>query len=354
MSRHDETQEGGGALLRAAHGMMEKREIEELRDKVSCAALLEKAGWKFDHKESTRRAIKYRRDAGQIVIVIHGGRGWFDPLSDAKGDVFGLAEHLGADGFISAAAHVADHVGFVFTHPEWTCHARVREPASLDKRWNFRSRLAPGSPCWRYLSETRALPAAVLRYAVECDLLREGPQGSMWARHIDDANVVVGWEERGPKWRGFATGGTKTLFRVGPPGAKRLAVTEAAIDAMSLAAIEGLRRDTLYVSTGGGWSPATEAALVALARSPDVELVAATDNNTQGESFARRLREIAETAGCAWRRSTPEKEDWNEQLRAKANEAEWEEWKAVAPPLPFRLADLREDVPMEANSARER
>lgn len=155
----------------------------------------------------------------------------------------------------------------------------------------------------------------------------------MWARHTDEANVVVGWEERGPQWRGFATGGTKTLFRFGPPGAKRLAVTEAAIDAMSLAAIEGLRRDTLYVSTGGGWSPATEAALAALARNPDAELVAATDNNTQGESFARRLREIAEAAGCGWRRSTPEREDWNEQLRAKPKEAGGEERKAAAHPL---------------------
>lgn len=33
-----------------------------------------------------------------------------------------------------------------------------------------------------------------------------------------------------------------------------LCLTEEAIDAMSLAALEGLRPDTLYLSTGGGWS----------------------------------------------------------------------------------------------------
>ena len=80
---------------------MDNREIEELREKVGCAALLEKDGWKVDVKESTRRAIKYRRD-NNIIIVIHQGRGWFDPLSPAKGDVFSLAEHLGADGFVEA------------------------------------------------------------------------------------------------------------------------------------------------------------------------------------------------------------------------------------------------------------
>ena len=65
---------------------MEKSEIEELRAKVGCAALLQQGGWKVDLKESTRRAVKYRRDA-QIIIVIHNDRGWFDPLSTAKGDV---------------------------------------------------------------------------------------------------------------------------------------------------------------------------------------------------------------------------------------------------------------------------
>lgn len=55
---------------------MDKKEIEGLREKVGCAALLEKEGWKVDIKESTRRAIKYRRDS-KIVIVIHDGRGWF-------------------------------------------------------------------------------------------------------------------------------------------------------------------------------------------------------------------------------------------------------------------------------------
>jgi len=74
----------------------------------------------------------------------------------------------------------------------------------------------------------------------------------MWAAHTDDAGSVVGWEQRGPEWRGFATGGAKVLFRLGSPDANCLCVTEAAIDAMSLAAIEGLRNGAVYLSTGGG------------------------------------------------------------------------------------------------------
>ena len=67
-------------------------ELERLRRGVNCAALLEKmsAGWTLDRCESTKRALKYRR-RGEIVIINHDGKGWWDPLSDAKGDVFGLA-----------------------------------------------------------------------------------------------------------------------------------------------------------------------------------------------------------------------------------------------------------------------
>jgi hypothetical protein len=99
----------------------------------------------------------------------------------------------------------------------------------------------------------------------------------------------------------------------------RLAVTEAAIDAMSLAAIETLRPDTLYVSTGGGWAPATEAAIRVLAVRAGAKLVAATDNNRQGEAFAERLAAIAHEVGCDYERLRPAAEDWNEQLSAWAH-----------------------------------
>lgn len=100
----------------------------------------------------------------------------------------------------------------------------------------------------------------------------------------------------------------------------RLAVTEAAIDAMSLAAIEGLRQGTLYLSTGGGWSPTTEAALRKLAAKARVQLVAATDANPQGDMFAARLRTLADDAGCDWTRLRPPQEDWNETLKNRGKE----------------------------------
>ena len=290
---------------------MKQSELEELKEKVLCPAVLETAGFAIDKRESTRRAVKYRR-GNEIIIVIHDGKGWFDPLSDAKGDVYGLVEHLDRIPFVAALSVVADLVGFTSSAPVWSPPGKNRAPdQSVAERWNARRSPRPGSATWRYLTETRGILEAVLRQAIAEDALREGPQGSMWAGHRDETGRITGWEERGPNWRGFASGGSKILFRLGPSDATRFCITEAAIDAMSMAGIERFRAGTAYLSTGGGWSPSTDAALRALAARPDVLLVAATDANDQGERYAERLRMLADEAGCNWQRLRPPAEDWN-------------------------------------------
>jgi hypothetical protein len=301
---------------------MEKKELEHLRDRVPCAVVLEQAAFAVDVKESTRRAVKYRRGA-EIIIVIHEGRGWFDPLSDAKGDVFSLVEHLDGISFVESLGKVATLVGFVASEPVWT--RTFRDPAPSDAipdRWAKRRKPWRGSMTWRYLRDERCLLETIIRTAIRDNLLREGPRGSMWAAHTDDEGAITGWEERGPDWRGFSTGGSKVAFRLGATNALRLCVTEAAIDAMSLAAFEGLREGSLYLSTGGGWSPTTEAALRRLVKRPGALLVAATDANSQGEAFASRVRDIADEAGCDWLRLRPPAEDWNDALRAREKDRE--------------------------------
>jgi hypothetical protein len=301
---------------------METREVDYLKGQVTCSAVLEKAGFAIDIRESTRRAIKFRR-GDEIIIVIHDGKGWFDPLSDAKGDVLSLIQHLDNISFAEALAHAASLVGFMPRKPRWIRPARSHETRMcLTERWLSRRRPQPGSATWTYLQDNRRISGRILRTAVDQNVLREGPKGSMWAAHVDDKGHVTGWEERGPDWRGFARGGAKVLFRLGTCDALRLLVTEAAIDAMSLASLEGLREESLYLSTGGGWSPATEAALRSVASRSGAQIVAATDANAQGEVFAVRLREIAEVAGCDWLRLRPPAEDWNDVLRARTTSRE--------------------------------
>ncbi|RWC00317.1 MAG: DUF3991 domain-containing protein [Mesorhizobium sp.] len=301
---------------------MEKAELEELKEKVPCAAVLEHLGFALDRKQSTRKAMKYRR-AAAIIIVIHDGKGWFDPLSDGKGDVFRLVEHLEGVPFVEAMNEVAGLVGFVPAEKVWGRESGHRElDLSVPERWRAKRKPWAGSATWHYLRHDRHLPEPVLRAAIAAGILREGPHGSMWAAHVDAGGVITGWEERGLDWRGFATGGAKVLFRLGRPGALRLCVTEAAIDAMSLAAFEGLRPDTLYLSTGGGWSPATDGAIRALAVRAGAQLVAATDNNRQGDVYACRLLALAPEVGCRGERLRPVGDDWNGDLKASRKREE--------------------------------
>lgn len=309
----------GRAVMRLEKNM-DRREIERLRETVGCQAVLETAGFSLDAKESTKRAQKYRRGT-EIIIVTHSGRGWFDPLSDAKGDIFGLMTTLEGCDFLDGCAHIAALSGLQPSNAVWSREGpEASSQASVIDTWAGRRMPWPGSATWRYLRWQRSLPEFVIRAAIRQDLLREGPYGSMWAAHTDDDGNVMGWEGRGPEWRGFATGGSKTLFRLGARDATRLCVTEAAIDAMSLAAIEGMRAGTAYLSTGGGWAPATATALRRLAEAPDVQLVAATDGNSQGDVFADRLRILAEGAGCSWLRLRPSADDWNEVLKLREEE----------------------------------
>ncbi|MBO9126365.1 MULTISPECIES: DUF3991 and toprim domain-containing protein [unclassified Rhizobium] len=319
---------------------MKREEIEKIREAVSCAAVLEQAGFAIDIKESTRRAMKFRR-ASEIIIVTHDGRGWFDPLSEEKGDVFTLVALLEHLSFPDAVDRAGELIGYNATPVVWKKTSANVEPVDLTARWHARRLPGTGSRAWRYLCWTRAIPAPILRAAISQGAMREGPFGSMWAAHRDNAGSVVGWEERGLDWRGFSTGGSKVLFRLGGVDALRLCVTEAAIDAMSLAAIEDLQEGSLYLSTGGGWSPRTEAALVELLSRPDALLVCATDANRQGDAFAQRLHALAAQHGRRSVRLRPPMEDWNEVLKERKREKardENRERRAVSPSTASREA----------------
>jgi Toprim-like/Protein of unknown function (DUF3991) len=189
-----------------------------------------------------------------------------------------------------------------------------------------RRKLRRGSPTWHYLAATRCLPACVLTAAASVDGLREGPYGSAWFAHRDHDGALTGIEMRGPRYRGFSGDGSKTLFRLPGGGGTitRLAVCEAPIDALSLAALERLPADTLYVSTAGAMGPDTIAALERLlwdlAGRPCGRMAVATDADQAGERYAERLHQMAGKVSVPSERLHPPSghKDWNELLQARA------------------------------------
>ena len=303
-------------------------ELDLFRDRVNCATLLEglPPPWRLDKPQSTRRALKYRRGEGEVVIVNHDGRGWWDPQSAAKGDVFNLVQHLDPSlNFGQVRQVLRRFVGIAPAFPEAVRSSRTREDIrSVAERWNARPRLRRGSPGWDYLATERRLTANVLIAAIEADVVREGFRGSAWFAHRD-GNVVRHVEVRGPAFKGSLRGGAKTLFRlrgIGNGLKHRLAITEAPIDALSLAAIEGMRADTLYAATGGGMGPGTvqaiEQLLAQFTASPALLLASATDANRAGEQFAARHAELAAAAGVPFARLAPTiGTDWNDVLKGR-------------------------------------
>ena len=197
---------------------MQNTEIEWLKAGVSCAALLERLPpvWRLDHVESTRRSLKYRRGSGEILIVNHDGRGWWDPQSESKGDIFSLVRHLDpALSFGAVCLVLRGFVGIAPAYPEAIRARRTRTsliPVAM--RWTRSQPLSPGSAAWLYLTGQRGLPERILVAACAADVLREGPHGSAWFAHRDGAGMLTGIEMRGPAWRSFSAGGGKTLFRL--------------------------------------------------------------------------------------------------------------------------------------------
>lgn len=316
MSRHDE-------------------ELERLRAAVNCATILERLapGWTLDKTESTRRALKYRGGPGEIVIVNHDGQGWWDPHrlpseAGGRGDVFSLVQRLDPSlNFGQVRKALRNLVGIAPAFPAFTrqgARAAAARPPSL--RWQTRRRLHRGSPTWRYLTEERRLPSCVLATAAEFDAAREGPYGSAWFAHRDNDGSVTGIEMRGPHYRGFTADGMKTLFRL--PGSRgvitRLVVAEAPIDALSFAALERVRTDTLYVATGGGIGPGTIAALegflAELTTRANALIAIATDADDAGERYAVQLTAMAANAAVPVARALPPDgvNDWNDVLRARS------------------------------------
>jgi hypothetical protein len=309
-------------------------ELLRLRACVNCATILERlgTGWALDRSESTRRALKFRRRPGEIIIVNHDGRGWFDPLSDAKGDIFSLVQHLEPSlNFGQVCLRLRPLAGIAPEYPSLQKRPNSAIDAKIPaERWAARRALHRGSATWGYLTETRCLPDVILKAAAKAEMVREGPYASAWFAHRDHGGKLTGIEMRGPDFRGFTANGAKTLFRFawGRGPYSRIAIHEASIDALSMAAIEQIRRDTIYVATTGGMGPGTVLALNQLfadvSAQPSAVVAIATDNDKPGERHAERLAMLIEATNLCWERAKPpaDAKDWNKFLQIQAGKGD--------------------------------
>lgn len=171
-----------GPRERRRPAMDPHRELDLLR-RVGCATVLERLPppWKLDARESTRGHLKYRRGEGEILLVNHDGRGWWDPTSGAKGDVFGLVQHLRPDANFGEVRKILRPLAGVPqpTAAERVATARGLPAEALDPA---RGRDGPAPPP----AERWARKPAVARHKV----LQPPPQGSATWRSAQTVNLT--------------------------------------------------------------------------------------------------------------------------------------------------------------------
>lgn len=190
------------------------------------------------------------------------------------------------------------------------------------------------------------------------DQVRCGVFGGIYFAHRNmDTGDIQGFEQRWEKdgkanTARFAKGGLKTVSILGDATtATRVVVFEGGLDALALAELEA-REDTIYVSTGGGFGPKTEAALLKLAAGREV--LSGFDNDTAGKALHKRLKDLMPSA----KRHAPPSQiegsnapckDWLDVLNATKNQMPI----ATPPAMPEVIGAVEEERMAEAAEAHE-
>ena len=155
-------------------------------------------------------------------------------------------------------------------------------------------------------------------------LIRRDRSGRVLFAHRDGNRRLTGFEIGPPDGpRRFANGGTRGLFavRAGSAGdLEALVITEGAVDALSLAQIDGCPASQAFLSTAGAPSR-SQREQIGLAASvlPNVRtVVLAQDGDEAGECQAETLRDRLKVPPHVTfeRRRPPENADWNDVVNA--------------------------------------
>lgn len=178
------------------------------------------------------------------------------------------------------------------------------------------------------------------------DDVRFGAFGGIYfAQRNPETGDIVGFEQRWEKdgrknTARFAKGGVKTVSVLGNrETATRIVIFEGGLDALALAELEA-REDTIYVSTGGGFGPRTEAALLKLAQGRQVH--SGFDNDAAGEALNIQLTGILPGATrlappMRVRGSTTRCKDWLDVL--SVSKATFTPSPAIPSALPWAAGD---------------
>lgn len=295
-----------GSLPRLQPAVNDPREIDDLK-RIDIALVAASAGWSDvsrTHRDTAdREGRKYRiyQRGGDTIKCSHHEDGrwlWVSNKSGDAGSVIDLwlndnaGKTIGdarvALRSISGAAHAPPTRVETTPIPAQNAHTTARQ------RW-LEAPLVEGQHTY---AEDRGISKQTIeRFGSE---VRCGPFGGIYFAHRNSVTKAVEgfeqrWEKAGEKNTArFCKGGRKTVAVLGDAKtATRLLVFEGGLDCLAMAEIEN-RDDTLYISTGGGFGPATTDALINFAAGRQV--FCAFDNDQADEMMTSKVREVIPNA----------------------------------------------------------
>lgn len=173
----------------------------------------------------------------------------------------------------------------------------------------------------RYLQGDRQITRAVLDDPKFRDRVRVDHRGNAIFPHWCKEGLS-GFEVKNSGWTGFSPGGLKGLWISRPhPDDRQLIFFETAIDALSLACLEGTRGKR-FVSTAGQMSPMQiDLVRAAIKKMPDCnEIVLAMDNDEGGDRLVATFTEVLApySLPIVQHRAPKRGADWNDVLKERA------------------------------------
>ena len=298
-------------------------ELEKFKTEINLAELASSYGYELVRKESSRSSLVMKHPDGDKIVVATGtdGHGIFFSIHDEKmrGSVIDFVkwrENVNL-GYARQTLRkwIADPASFFPTaqKPSLTRPVAIAQDSTArHAEWlRMRAYRATGRG---YLEKRGLTPETIRTFS---ERIGVDGRGNICFRH-DDLHSVTGWEVKNTAFTGFSGGSRKALWgcKVGYPQKEPsplVIVTESAIDAMSYYQLHP--QPGFYLSFAGSMSPEQHELLkYVLNRYQAARIVAATDNDPQGEKFAEVIRSIRPDAERA---ASPVGKDWNDALNQR-------------------------------------
>jgi hypothetical protein len=285
------------------------------------------------HPKEAHQWIAGPKGARTHRITVKGGK-WYDHVGKTgRGGAIDLVQHVLERDFAGSLAWLADRFGTAATEAEFRATSATQTVSrAVERREPFQPPKAD-PVAWpevrRHLIEDRALPADLIDAEHEAGNLyatsRPGQNGLPPLRNAvfvqrDAAGRPTGAElkgiirdREGKRWSGLAPGSRRSAgsFAVGDlAAAARVFVVEAAVDALSLAALLRSRAGSAWAVISSGGDGGVAPGLLSVLR-PAARRYAAQDANHAGDRQAASM-------GEDWQRFPPPEphEDWNDALVA--------------------------------------